>query len=206
MIRAFIAIELPEELKQQIAALQENLKRSGADVKWVEPRNLHLTLKFLGNIEEAQVAPLTEALRSSRLLPPPFSLTFEGIGAFPKTTSPRVIWVGLTKGCKELERLVEAVETVCEEARFPKEERPFKAHLTIGRLPARRTARQAGIRWRDRLALLIKRIQVAEFRSSSSARIDRLILFQSTLSPQGPTYTPLAEIPMGRLDPSQHEP
>ncbi len=202
-MRAFIAVELPEEIRQEVASLQADLRAAGADVKWVEPVNLHLTLKFLGDIEEAQVGSLKEALRSSTLHLPPFTVSLEGIGAFPKTTFPRVIWVGVSQGKEELELLAQKVEEATNSLGFPKEERPFSAHLTIGRVAAAKGGRTTNPSWRVRsasgLAGLIKKLQVAEFCGSSPALIDRLILFQSTLSPKGPTYTPQGTLHLGTL-------
>ncbi len=188
MIRAFIAIELPDSLRQEVAAALSGLRASGADVKWVEPSNLHLTLKFLGNIEENQIEPLVLSLskESSIRGMVPFQVQLEGLGAFPRTTNPRVIWVGVNQGEKELTELAQAVEGVCAGLGFAAEERSFSAHLTVGR-----------VRSREGLASLIKKLQVAEFRGSTLAPINRVILFQSTLSPKGPTYTSLAEVSLG---------
>lgn len=185
MIRAFVAVELTEGLRQEVAAFQGELKSAGTDVKWVEPANLHLTLKFLGGIPEEKVPSLTEALTRACAGIPAFTLTLEGIGAFPKTTSPRVIWVGMNQGKEPLLALAKRVEEECSRLGFPAEERPFSAHLTIGR-----TRSPQGI------ARLIKKLQVAEFRGGTPASVERIVLFQSTLSPKGPTYTPLAEIPL----------
>ena len=183
MIRCFIAVELPEPLRQEIALFQSELRSSGGDVKWVEAGNLHLTLKFLGNIEEPQVPSLKEALAAAVKNLSPFTIHLEGIGAFPRTTDPRVVWIGAGEGKETLITLAQTVGRACSELGFAPEDRPFSAHLTIGR-----------VRSRDRLASLIQRLQVAEFRGNTPASIDRLILFQSALSPKGPTYTPLAEI------------
>lgn len=186
MIRAFIAVELPEALQQEVAGLQAAFRSAGADVKWVEPQNLHLTLKFLGDIEEKQVAELKEALGPAISGEKSFSIELEGIGAFPTTRSPRVVWVGVSLGKEQLVKCAQVVEEACQRLGFPKEERPFSTHLTIGR-----------VRSRDRLAPFVKKLQVTEFRASTPAQVTRLILFQSILSSHGPTYTPLAETPLG---------
>ena len=186
MIRAFIAVALPESLRNEVAMLSAHLRSSEADVKWVAAGNLHLTLKFLGDIEENQVGPIEEALSAAVKSHSLFTIQLEGIGAFPRTTSPRVVWIGVGTGKEQLTQLAQCVEKTCIGLGFPEEERAFSPHLTIGR-----------VRSRDRLAQLIKRLQVVEFCGKNPAQIDRLILFQSYLSPQGPTYTPLAEIPLG---------
>ena len=183
MIRAFIAVELPEPLRQEIALFQSELRSSGGDAKWVEAGNLHMTLKFLGNIEESQVSPLKEALTAAAKNLSPFTIQLEGIGSFPRTTDPRVVWLGISEGKERLIALAQTVEQICSNLGFVPEDRAFSAHLTIGR-----------IRSRDRLAPLIKKLQAADFRGSVPAPVEKIILFQSTLSPHGPTYIPLAEI------------
>ncbi|MBI3318570.1 MAG: RNA 2',3'-cyclic phosphodiesterase [Candidatus Omnitrophica bacterium] len=179
-----MAVELPESLQQEVAALQEEFKKTGADVKWVEAANLHLTLKFLGAIAEDRLRALQEGLRSAVSGTRPFPFRVEGIGAFPKTTFPRVLWLGVGEGKDQLEKLAGAVEETCKRLGFPAEERPFFAHLTIGR-----------VRATQGLAPLVKKLQVAEFAVSSPAEANGLTLFQSALSPHGPTYSVIAQIP-----------
>ena len=185
MIRAFLAVELPEALRQEVADFEADLQRAGADVKWVAPANLHLTLKFLGNVAEERVSSLTEALGQACASHSPLTLTLEGIGAFPKTTAPRVLWVGTGEGKEPLAKLARQVEEACMALGFPAEERPFSPHLTIGRTRSTRG-----------IARLIKQLQVAEFRGATPAPVSRVTFFQSTLGPHGPAYTPLAEIPL----------
>ena len=185
MIRAFIAVELPEPLRQEAAAFGGELQRTNADVKWVEAANLHLTLKFLGNTPEEQIPSLIGALRQACAPVPSFTLSLEGIGAFPKTTYPRVIWVGVNEGKGPLTALAEKMEEACAALGFPKEERPFSAHLTIGR-----------VRSQEGIGRLVKALQVAEFKGTVPAPVSRLTLFQSTLGPRGSTYTPLADLPL----------
>ena len=186
MIRAFLAMQLPETLRQEVAHLQSELKTHDADVKWIPVQNLHLTLKFLGNIEENQAAPLTETLKALTSSLSPFTFSLEGIGAFPKTTSPRVVWVGVTEGKEALEELAQGIEEACGKHGFPKEDRAFSPHLTIGR-----------VRSRHGVAGLIKKLQVAEFKGGAPAQATQVVLLQSNLSPKGPIYTPLSEIPLG---------
>jgi len=184
-IRAFLAIDLPDLLKEEVASLQKELRATGADVKWVELDALHLTLKFLGNIESDHVAILTERLSPLLRSQTAFQLTLHGIGAFPHTRYPRVIWVGVDEGKEAVTHLADLVESVCLTLGFAKEERAFHPHLTIGR-----------IRSKDRLAPLIHAIERVQFRSSQPFEVERVTFFQSTLSPQGPLYTPLAHLPL----------
>ncbi len=185
-MRAFIAAHLTDSLRREIALCQAEFKGTGADVKWVDPDNLHLTLKFLGEIAEDRVSTLLETLKLALLPLSPFAISIEGIGAFPRTTSPRVVWLGVHQGAEELIKLAEKAEQACEKLGFAKEERPFAPHLTIGR-----------VRSRDQLAPLIKRLQVAEFRGSETVPVNQISLFESVLSSKGPLYTLRAEITLG---------
>lgn len=177
MMRAFIAAEISEEARVKVARLQDNLQSAGADVKWVEPRNLHLTLKFLGEIDKRKLPTLTEALTRCVAAFAPFPFWLEGVGTFPRPEHPRVIWVGVSEGKENLIKLAQAVEKVCNSLGFTTEERPFSPHLTIGRVRTH------------------TRLEAAPFKTSEPTRVDRLVLFQSTLSPQGPRYTPVAVLP-----------
>ena len=185
MIRAFIAVELTSSARREIHRLQTKLQEADADVKWVNPNQLHLTLKFLGNIEETQIHSLEEALAETLHKFSPFSLQIEGLGAFPKTTAPRVLWVGVSTGEQELVALAGAAEKACQALRFEPEERPFRGHLTIGRI---RSGKQ--------LASLVQLLEGIKFKGSVLSPIEKVILFQSTLSPSEPTYKRLAEIPL----------
>ena len=191
MIRAFIAVELPDTLRHAVATLQTTLRAAGevagrgADVNWVEPVNLHFTLKFLGNIEEARVDVLKKSLAVAARGHASFTMQVEGLGLFPGTRNPRILWVGVTQGQEALTALAQAVEQACGALGVPLEERPFAAHLTIGR-----------IRSPERLVPLIKQLQVAEFRGGPPASVDHLTLFQSVLSSRGSTYRRLATIPL----------
>lgn len=166
-MRAFIAVEISEGARTEVARLQETLITAGADVKWVEPRNLHLTLKFLGEVPEEKIPALTESLGRTAAETPPFSFSLQGVGAFPRMEHPRVIWVGVQEGKEQLVQLAEKVGG----------ERPFSPHLTIGR-----------VRSGARLAPL-------PFKAGEPILADRLVLFQSVLSPDGSIYTPLAILP-----------
>lgn len=198
-MRLFIAVKLTEQLRQEVATLQKELRSTGGDVKWVEPENLHLTLKFLGEVSEDRLPPLKAALQQATLHLSPFTVSLEGVGAFPRLEHPRVLWVGVNTGKEPLIQLAQKVEQACSPFILPapartiggsgslsKEDRPFSAHLTIGR------ARSS-----ERLAQLVKKLQGIEFKGQTVAPVGQITLFQSTLSPKGPIYTCLAEIPLG---------
>ena len=185
-MRAFIAIELPDKIKEELSQLQSDLKSIGADVNWVKPDNLHLTLKFLGQIKESQISTLKDTLTKSISPLSRFTFRLEGLGAFPKMDHPRIIWVGVDQGKEKLVELAEKVEQACDPLGVQKEERPFSVHLTIGRVRSNRF-----------LAELAKHLEKNSFRAGGPVEVTEIILFQSVLSPAGPIYTPVAEISLG---------
>src|SRR5437660_12146600 len=146
MLRAFIAVQLSDDLKRQIGSVQAELQREvpgsargGKAVKigWVQPEGIHLTLKFLGDIQEAQVDALREILSKAAASARPFTLEARGLGAFPNPRAPRVIWLGLHGShddMADLQRLQAAVEDGLAGLGFPKEARAFTPHLTLARI------------------------------------------------------------------------
>ena len=134
-MRTFIAIELSEEIKATLAQVQSHLKYSGADVKWVEPTNIHLTMKFLGEIDEKTRENVQSILDEIAKTTKPFEISLKDVGAFPKIEFPRIIWVGLGKGAKESTELANNIDVALStEIGFDKDTRDFVSHLTIGRV------------------------------------------------------------------------
>ena len=185
MIRSFIAIEIPEETKAMIADVQQELKKSGAGVRWVKPGSMHLTLKFLGNIRPEQVddiaAAVAQEVRSESVL----TLQAEGLGGFPSQRKPRVIWVGLEGEVQRLSRIQARVEIGLEPFGFAREKRPFRPHLTIGRVKDRR-----------RLQHLVDAMSALELPQFNSFDADEIILYKSDLRPTGAIYTRLHRMPL----------
>lgn len=189
-MRAFIAIELSNEIRGSLAQIESHLKYSGADVKWVDKDNIHLTLKFLGEITEEksekikyildeiakQTKPFELSLKISKEGPGPF------LGAFPNLDHPRVIWVGLDKGAAESKLIAEKVDDALLKIGFQKESRPFAAHLTIGR-----------VRSPKNKEALKEKLSNLQFKAYSLQLIDAITLFQSSLTPKGPIYIKIHE-------------
>ncbi|MBN1526762.1 MAG: RNA 2',3'-cyclic phosphodiesterase [Candidatus Omnitrophica bacterium] len=182
-MRTFIAIDISDEIRDALRQVQSHLKYAGANVKWVEPHNIHLTLKFLGDIDEKKAEEIKQVLDNIGKSISAFDITIKDIGAFPKMEFPRVVWVGLDKGTEESKRLAQAVDDGLSKIGFQKEERPFAAHLTVGRVKSPMN--------KDKLKAKIKDCQSP---ASSPHRISSVILFQSTLTPSGPIYTKLHEV------------
>ena len=179
-IRSFLAIELPSAIAKGIERVQDDLKRSHADVRWVEPGRIHLTLKFFGNIDEEACDGIVDAVGKAVSEVKPFSLTVKGLGAFPSIRNPRVIWLGVEDGGGVLKPLQGAVEKNLGRIGYPGEEREFKPHLTLGRVRSGKGKPELLGRLEDLLG-----IHLGEF------RVDRLVLFKSDLRPTGPIYTEL---------------
>jgi 2'-5' RNA ligase len=183
-VRAFIAVDLPDSLKREAGDLVASLKRAGADVKWTPPGNLHLTLKFLGDIMPAQTALIRERLASVAARQRSFAVHFAGLGGFPDLEHPRVIWAGVDEGERELADLAADLEAEMGALGFAKEARGFSAHLTLGRV---KSGRNLGA-----LAQEMKRIS---YRSSEKPQIAHLTLYKSLLSREGSVYEPVAKFP-----------
>jgi 2'-5' RNA ligase len=183
MVRAFVGIGL-EPLEHALAALLEGLASTGADAKLVEPENLHINLKFLGEIGEERVPPLVGALSEAAGRHAPFAVRLRGLGAFPSPRQPRVVWVGL-EPWGELEALHRDVELAAARAGFPREGRRFSPHVTL--------ARVRSARGRDALLALIGRMREAEV---GALEVSSFSLVRSTLSTSGPTYEPLSTHPL----------
>lgn len=191
-MREFVAIEISEEIRRSLGRLESHLKYSGADVKWVAPESIHLTLKFLGEVSESRTEEVRSRLDSIASSRAAFDISAGAIGAFPKVESPRVIWVGLDKGAAETISIAGAVDEALSSAGFAKEARPFSPHLTIGRVRSPL----------NKVKLAEKISSAAEgFRPSDIPphRVSSLVLFQSTLTPKGPLHTRLHESPLGKI-------
>src|SRR3989338_5210318 len=122
-MRTFIAIELPEAIKTSLAALQEQLKLAQADVKWVAPENIHLTLKFLGERDDKKIEHIKQVMDGIAAKNQPFKMRISSLGAFPKIESARVIWVGLDEGDSETKQIAEGLENEIAKLGIPKEDR-----------------------------------------------------------------------------------
>jgi len=183
-MRTFIAIELPKNIKDSLSQLQAELKSSNADVKWVAPENIHLTLKFLGEIDDKKSEKIIQIIEEVAKGKNKFQVRISLLGAFPKIGSPRVIWVGIEAGDKETKEIAEELEEKIAKIGVPKEKRPFSSHITIGRLrsPLKREILIKYLKEKSGLGG-----KILEFSA------DKITLFKSTLTPKGPIYEILKE-------------
>jgi len=181
-IRTFIAIELSDEIRAEIARIEDILKEEDADIRWVRPENVHLTLKFLGNVEAERIAKVEEGVRIAVQECPPFELVLSGAGAFPNLRRPRVIWVGVREDGEILRRVYRNTQHELLRRRFPKEKKRFSPHLTVGRVRSPR-----GI---ERVAEAFQRLEVAPLEMT----VEEIAVMRSDLYPTGPVYIPLAVV------------
>jgi len=181
-MRLFIGVAIPEELKQKLLPVQQKLA-SLADIKLVEPENLHFSLKFLGEVDEDRVKAVREVLTFAVEKFSAFALSIAGIGAFPSAGSGRIVWAGCSSGAKELESLAGFIDSELSKAGFPAEQRPFRAHLTLGR-----------IRQLEKNPALQKFISVNKEKEFGSFNVSKISLIESKLSPTGPTYTEIFSV------------
>ncbi|MHC4606255.1 MAG: RNA 2',3'-cyclic phosphodiesterase [Planctomycetota bacterium] len=176
-MRTFVAIEVPDEVRKALGRVQDDLGRTGAKVRWVVPQNMHLTLKFLGEIDETQAELLQGELKNVAGHHASFTLEYSGIGTFPRKGAPRVVWAGCRGELDRIKALAAEVEGVAEAVGIPKETRPYSPHLTIGRAKVPPKAKP-----------LIPKLADYERRSFGEQSVESFVLFQSTLTPQGAIY------------------
>ena len=176
-MRTFIAVGISDEVREKIAQIQAELKKGEPDVKWVEPENLHITLKFLGEVSEDKLPGVIEKTRLAASGISPFRVHIIGLGSFPSLTSPRVVWVGVKEGKNELRNLSERVEGNLSDLGFAKEKREFSAHLTIGRVRSGRKKEK-----------LVKKIEEFANYDVGEFSVDKVVIMESQLSSKGPTY------------------
>ena len=178
-VRAFVALELEARLREAMGALQARLQPRLGKVQLVRPEGIHLTLRFLGRTTPQQMETMRPMLAAAASACPLAEASVSGLGTFPERGSPRVLWLGLDVPAS-IGELQKACERAALAAGFEKEDRPFKAHLTIGR-------------WRDRAPR--PELPAVDL---GTTRLDMLVLFKSDMRPGGAVYTPLEKFVLGR--------
>ena len=198
-MRLFVAVDIDDATRRRIERATDGLRRvleqarSPVRIAWVPADRLHLTLQFVGEVSDAvggEIAACLEAPFDQS----PFELRFGPLGMFPRTGLPRVVWLGIEQGATELTSLQATVARRLERIEFRRESRPFAPHLTLARI------KEDGTR-ADR-----ERIAGTRLEPVGGCTIDHVTLYQSRLSPRGPTYTPLASTPLVRPPRSSPEP
>ncbi|OGR93545.1 MAG: 2'-5' RNA ligase [Elusimicrobia bacterium RIFCSPLOWO2_01_FULL_59_12] len=183
-MRVFVAVPLPDDIKREVAEISRGLAaaclREGARVTWVKPEQFHFTLKFLGECAEDQAPRIIQALETAAKGASPFTAALGGPGCYPERGPLRIIWLGLTEGEAPMVDLAARVEAACGPLGFPKEDRPFSAHLTLGRVKSARSP--------DKIRSILAATPAPP---AGSWKVDSFALVQSVLSPHGPAYTTL---------------
>ena len=176
-MRIFIAVEIPEAIKEKISYIEQELKGEVEKIKWVNPELVHFTLKFLGEISEEGLRKVKEITLQIARKYSPFTLNIEGMGVFPGYSSPRVIWIGVDEGKEMIGKLAEKLDKELGKVGFVREKREWVPHLTVGRVKF--------LREKEKLKELIysrEKIEVGKM------KVENLSIIQSHLSPKGPIY------------------
>ena len=188
MLRAFVAVEIPSEIQQKVHREMTTLRKGiNSLVRWVPPQNMHLTLKFLGDVSPSSVEFLVQMLRNETANIHCFDIHLAGLGAFPSPRRPRVLYIGIQAPAL-LDTLQRGIESASRRLGYEEEERPFSAHLTLGRVRQNVNAVE-----QQQIRRAIEGIQVDLL---GTARVDSVHLYKSELNPGGSVYTRLFSAPL----------
>jgi len=189
-VRSFVAVELPGELKDELLELNGRLRAAGhSGVRWVDPRGIHLTLKFLGDVSVDRLDDITAALTKATQGISPFKLEVGGLGVFPNPRRVRVAWVGMSGEIDKLQHLQQQVESSLAGIGFPTESRGFTPHLTLARV-----REQAAPDERQSFGHLITS---TDFKAGHNIMVDAVFLMRSQLTRQGAVYSQLRSVRLG---------
>jgi 2'-5' RNA ligase len=180
-IRTFIGIALDKAIRDRTVALQETLGRTGTEVKWVEPENLHVTMLFLGEVDEREIPKVCGIVAEVSQQHSSFLMSVESAGCFPNPRRPRILWVGIAEGSQPLCAIHDALEIPLQELGYRREERKYTPHITLGRVKSDRST--------DKLSAALA--QHAGWKGGE-LWVRELHVMSSQLTPQGPVYTVLS--------------
>ncbi|MFY9402802.1 MAG: RNA 2',3'-cyclic phosphodiesterase [Candidatus Omnitrophota bacterium] len=185
-MRVFIAIKLPKKAQEDISLIQEELKERKERITWVEPKNIHLTLKFIGEVSTDKIEEIIKATENALFKKTYFNIAIAGLGAFPSINQPKVIWIGTKEGNEDIISLVKAIEEELEEIGIAKGKRVFSSHITLGRVKS--------LIDRTKLAFRIKEVNIKYCDKRITFNVDKITIFKSILTNSGPIYEALKEI------------
>jgi 2'-5' RNA ligase len=187
-IRTFIGVDIGEAIRHRVVALQDKLAQAGTKVKWVEPENLHVTLLFLGEVEDREILNICRAVGETVAIHPAFAMTIERVGSFPSPRRPRTIWVGVSQGTPELCTIYESLEAaLLKLGCYRREERKYTPHITLGR-----------VRSEGRADSLADALTANAGWQGGQIDVDEILVMSSELTAKGPIYTVLSR---GKLGP-----
>ena len=186
LIRSFLAFDIEnDDVRKRLSSVQTRLVQTGADVKLVETENIHVTMRFLGNVSIGMIEKIFEEMKKTEFKP--FNVQIQGVGVFPSLSYPRVVWAGITEGEEQLRNVFTQIETRLRALGFAPDPKGFSPHLTIARVRSGRNKTQ--------LAEFVNKNASHKF---GTIKAECLTLKKSTLSPKGPTYYTLKEFCPGR--------
>jgi 2'-5' RNA ligase len=178
--RTFIAVGLTKPIRDHIVLLQETLAGTGAEVNWVEPQNIHLTLLFLGEVDDREIPAVCRIASDGAKKQAAFSMTVEKAGCFPNPRRPRILWVGVGEGAEPLVALHDDLEIPLQDLGYRREERRYTPHITLGRVKSERSSDQ-----------LVKQLARRTAWKAGEMTVEELLIMGSELKPAGPVYTVL---------------
>jgi len=188
--RLFIAAELPAKIKAELESIQTRLRQANLPASWVAPEAMHLTLRFLGDTSVAQIPDIERAIYVGLMPYRAMSVQLSGIGAFPNNRRPSVVWVGVGGAVAALQRTQAAIEAALGALSITPEPKPFRPHLTLGRL-----RREAAPEQQQRLGDTIRALPPP---APLEWEIERVVLFRSELRREGSVYTEIADCRLGK--------
>jgi len=188
-IRVFIAVKLPDHVIRRLSETQQDLKNRGLRIKWTRPENIHLTLKFLGDIHPDAVGPVCHVIEASVKEFGPIKLCARGVGVFPTIRRTRVLWAGISGQLDLLEKLHKAIDAGLDCLGFAKDERRFTGHLTLGRFKGHPASEQ--------MIVLVDMMKTYADMVSDEFLVDAVHVYKSDLKPSGSIYTNLSSIRLG---------
>lgn len=185
-IRTFIAVPLDEGIVQGLVKAQQCLETVGSQVRWVEPENLHLTLKFLGNVRDEEIPTICDIASQIASEMEPFDIAVEGLTSAPPTGQLRMVWARLHESTGRLQKMVDMMEDAYGSLGFKRENRQFHAHMTLGRV-------KSGVN------IIQLREAVSGYAENEFGiqPVDEIVVFASELTGAGPIYSPLRRAPLG---------
>jgi 2'-5' RNA ligase len=184
--RTFIGIDIGDAIRTSAIALQKELAKTGAEVKWVTVESMHVTLLFLGEVDDRELHPVCKAVKAAAASEPPFTLRVSGVGAFPTSRRPKVLWAGITDGAEPLQRLYGSLEEkMLDLGCYRKEERGYTPHLTLGRVKGDADGLTVAGELQKRLAW-----------DGGRTAVDEVLVFSSEMDRDGPVYTVMGRAPL----------
>jgi 2'-5' RNA ligase len=184
-VRAFFAVDLPADVRAEAGRVRDAMQQVvPSQARWIDDSNLHLTLKFLGEIPSDAIPKLLSRAAGRMAATEPFHVTLAGTGAFPSPRAARVLWIGVGEGLSQLAKIARKLDAAGRGVGAPRERRPYRAHLTVARL-------------REPTAVPVELFSPPE---PSGFSVEEVVLYESRLSSSGATYLPLARLPLGADD------